>query len=75
MDAACTPDFYLFDSEDSLVYRGQFDKSRPGNEIQPSGIDLIKAIICVLSNKKIEFEQRPSLGCNIKWKPDYNPHF
>ncbi|MGW8121435.1 thioredoxin family protein [Roseivirga echinicomitans] len=66
--AACTPDFYLFDAELKCVYRGQLDDSRPGNDQPVTGKDLRAALDCVLNNKKIDFEQRPSLGCNIKWK-------
>lgn len=67
-DAACTPDFYLFDSQDKLVYRGQLDDSRPGNNIPLSGSDLRTAIDGVLYNRSIPQNQKPSLGCNIKWK-------
>ncbi|KYG79476.1 alkyl hydroperoxide reductase [Roseivirga seohaensis] len=66
--AACTPDFYLFDAELKCVYRGQLDDSRPGNSQPVTGKDLRSALDCVLNNEKIDFEQRPSLGCNIKWK-------
>ncbi len=66
--AACTPDFYLFNQNLELVYRGQFDDSRPGNQIPVSGDDLKNAIDCALNNKVNEREQKPSLGCNIKWK-------
>lgn len=73
--AACTPDFYLFDSTLSLVYRGQFDDSRPGNGVTPDGTDLRKALDALLSDSIIDSAQKPSLGCNIKWKegnaPDY----
>lgn len=67
-DAACTPDFYLFDAQDKLVYRGQLDDSRPGNNIPVSGSDLRNAIDGVLYNRNIPQNQKPSLGCNIKWK-------
>ncbi len=67
-DAACTPDFYLFDSNDKLVYRGQLDDSRPANNIPLSGSDLRTAIDGVLYNRWIPENQKPSLGCNIKWK-------
>ena len=67
-DAACTPDFYLFDSELSLVYRGQLDDSRPGNGIAVSGSDLRNAIDHLLRGEKIKEQQKPSIGCNIKWK-------
>lgn len=67
--AACTPDFYCFDKSHRLVYRGQFDRSRPNNDVDVTGIDLISAMDSVLSNKTIISEaQMPSLGCNIKWK-------
>jgi len=67
-DAACTPDFYLFDADLSLVYRGQLDDSRPGNNIALSGKDLRNAIHELLSNTPITGVQKPSIGCNIKWK-------
>jgi peroxiredoxin len=73
--AACTPDFFLFDRERRLVYRGQFDDSRPGNSRPVTGADLRAAADAVLAGKPIAPEQRPSIGCNIKWKrgaaPDY----
>lgn len=67
-DAACTPDFFLFDSQDRLVYRGQLDDSRPGNNIPVSGSDLRNAIDGVLYNRNIPEKQKPSMGCNIKWR-------
>ena len=67
-DAACTPDFYLFDSELKLVYRGQLDGSRPGNGLPVTGVDLRKAIDEVLAGNEIPTSQTPSVGCNIKWK-------
>ena len=67
-DAACTPDFFLFDNQDRLVYRGQLDDSRPGNGIPVSGNDLRGAIDSVIYNRIINPNQKPSLGCNIKWK-------
>jgi len=67
-DAACTPDFYLFDSRDRLVYRGQMDDSRPGNGIPTSGSDLRNAIDSVIYNRTFAFPQKPSVGCSIKWK-------
>lgn len=67
-DAACTPDFYLFDSEQSLVYRGQLDDSRPGNGIAVTGKDLRQALDAILNNTPISAIQKPSIGCNIKWK-------
>jgi peroxiredoxin len=66
--AACTPDFFLFDGGLRLVYRGQFDRSRPGNGIPVTGEDLRAAIDLVLAGKPVPAEQRPSIGCNIKWK-------
>jgi len=67
-DAACTPDFYLFDDAQRLVYRGQMDDSRPGNEIPVTGKDLRDALDALLSGASINPLQKPSLGCNIKWK-------
>lgn len=67
-DAACTPDFYLFNAELNLVYRGQFDDSRPGNNLPITGKDLKHAIECLLNNTINETTQKPSIGCNIKWK-------
>jgi peroxiredoxin len=66
--AACTPDFFLFDKQLTLVYRGQLDDSRPGNGVPVSGRDLRRAIDALLAGEPIPAEQRPSLGCNIKWK-------
>lgn len=67
-DAACTPDFYLFDRALSLVYRGQLDHSRPGNGIPVTGSDLRAALEHLLKGEKIPEPQKPSIGCNIKWK-------
>ncbi|MEP3211365.1 MAG: thioredoxin family protein [Maribacter sp.] len=67
-DAACTPDFYLFDTDLALVYRGQLDDSRPGNGISLTGADLRTAIDALLSGKENTQVQKPSIGCNIKWK-------
>jgi thiol-disulfide isomerase/thioredoxin len=67
-DAACTPDFYLFDADFRLVYRGQFDQSRPSNTIPVTGGDLRAAIDAVLAGKPVPKDQFPSIGCNIKWK-------
>jgi peroxiredoxin len=67
-DAACTPDFFLFDSQDKLFYRGQLDDSRPGNGIPLSGSDLRNAIDSVIYNRILKAPQKPSMGCNIKWK-------
>ena len=66
-DAACTPDFYLFDSESKLVYRGQLDDSRPGNGLPLTGNDLRTAIDAIISGAEIIENQKPSIGCNIKW--------
>lgn len=65
---ACTPDFFLFDKNRRLVYRGQLDGSRPGNDIPVTGKDLRAAIDAVLNNQPINPNQKPSLGCSIKWK-------
>lgn len=67
-DAACTPDFYLFDADLKLIYRGQLDDSRPGNGIPVNGRDLRDAMDAVLANRKVSSQQKPSIGCNIKWK-------
>ena len=76
-NAACTPDFYLFNESRELVYRGQLDGSRPHNDVAVTGVDLRGAIEGVFSGAEAPGEQRPSLGCNIKWKegnePDYFP--
>ena len=66
--AACTPDFFLFDGDLRLVYRGQFDSSRPGNGAPVTGKDLRTAMDLVLTVKPVPTDQRPSMGCNIKWK-------
>jgi peroxiredoxin len=73
--AACTPDIYLFDRERRLVYRGQFDASRPGNGIPVTGRDLRAALDAVLAGRPVSGEQKPSLGCNIKWKPGNEPDY
>lgn len=67
-DAACTPDLYVFDANLQLKYRGQLDSSRPGNNIPVTGNDLRHALDCVLANKENTSTQKPSIGCNIKWK-------
>jgi len=67
-DAACTPDIYLFDSDLKLIYRGQLDDSRPGNGIKVTGQDLRLALDCLLEKKANDKIQKPSIGCNIKWK-------
>jgi peroxiredoxin len=71
--AACTPDFFLYDATRRLVYRGQLDASRPGNDLPVTGEDLGRAIDAVLSGAPPLTEQRPSLGCNIKWRPGHEP--
>lgn len=68
-DAACTPDFYLFDDSLKLIYRGQLDDSRPENGIPVTGNDLRNALDCLLKKRPIPELQKPSIGCNIKWKP------
>ncbi len=73
--AACTPDFYVFDKDQKLVYRGQMDGSRPGNPIPVTGKDLKSALDAVLAGKPVSTDQRPSLGCNIKWKRGNEPHY
>jgi len=67
-EAACTPDFYLFDNQNKLFYRGQLDDSRPGNGIPLSGTDLRNAIDALIYNRILNEIQKPSIGCNIKWK-------
>jgi peroxiredoxin len=67
-DAACTPDFYLFNKEDKLVYRGRLDESRPGNDLPLTGADLRSAIDAILIGAVPDQAQYPSMGCNIKWK-------
>ena len=71
--AACTPDFFVFDASRKLVYRGQMDGSRPGNRIPVTGKDLQAALDAVLDARPVPREQKPSIGCNIKWKPDNEP--
>ncbi len=73
--AACTPDFFLYDSGRRLVYRGQFDASRPGSDVPVTGEDLRAAVDAVLAGAAPSTEQRPSLGCNIKWKPGNAPAY
>lgn len=73
--AACTPDFFVFDKNKKLVYRGQLDGSRPGNEIPVTGGDLRDALDAVLEGKAVAEPQRPSIGCNIKWKPGQAPGY
>lgn len=73
--AACTPDFFVFDSERQLAYRGQLDDSRPGNDKPVDGRDLRAAIDALLSQQPVSPDQKPSIGCNIKWKPGNAPDY
>ncbi|HIK08237.1 MAG TPA: thioredoxin family protein [Trichormus sp. M33_DOE_039] len=73
--AACTPDFFIFDAERKLVYRGQLDDSRPSNGKPVTGADLRVAIDAALTDKPVSMEQKPSIGCNIKWKPGNEPSY
>ncbi len=73
--AACTPDFFLFDKKRKLVYRGQMDDSRPGNNIPVTGTDLRAALDAVLAGKPVPAKQKPSMGCNIKWKHRAEPQY
>ena len=73
--AACTPDFFLFDAQRRLVYRGQMDSSRPGNDVPVTGADLRAAVEAVLAGREPAGDQKPSLGCNIKWKPGNEPDY
>ena len=73
--ASCTPDFFLFDKESKLAYRGQMDDSRPGNNIPITGLDLIKAMNAVPAGREVSTEQKPSIGCNIKWKQGNEPEY
>jgi thiol-disulfide isomerase/thioredoxin len=68
-DAACTPEFYVFDAQGKLAYHGQFDDSRPGNDVPVTGQDLRAAVDAVLAGKPPSAQQKPSIGCNIKWRP------
>lgn len=68
--AACTPDFYVFDKDLKLTYRGQLDDSRPDNDVPVTGINLRHALNCIIENKENTEKQKPSIGCNIKWKND-----
>lgn len=72
-DAACTPDFYLFDADFRLIYRGQLDESRPGSQLPLNGADLRAALEAGLSGKPQSVVQKPSMGCNIKWKSGHQP--
>jgi len=73
--AACTPDFFLFDGDRRLVYRGQFDDSRPGSDVPVTGADLRAAMDAVLSGQAIPESQTPSIGCNIKWRAGAWPEY
>jgi peroxiredoxin len=73
--AACTPDFYVFDKDQRLVYRGQLDDSRPGNGMPVTGKDVRSALDSVLAGKPVSATQKPSIGCNIKWKPGNEPEY
>jgi len=73
--AMCTPDFFLFDSNRELAYRGRFDESRPNSGIAVTGADLRAAVNAVLSGQPASSEQRPSMGCSIKWKPGNTPAY
>ena len=73
--AACTPDFFVFDGDRALVYRGQLDDSRPGNSRPLTGHDLRKALDAVLAGQPVDPQQRASIGCNIKWKPGNAPDY
>jgi hypothetical protein len=73
--AACTPDLYLFDKDQRLVYRGQLDDSRPGNGVPVTGKDMRAALDAVLAGKSVSPSQKPSIGCNIKWKPGNEPDY
>ena len=73
--AACTPDFFLFDGDHSLVYRGQFDSSRPGNDVPVTGADLKAACDAVLAGQPVAADQAPSIGCNIKWISGQEPEY
>lgn len=73
--AACTPDFFLFDKNQHLVYRGQFDDSRPSNGLPVTGKDLRAALDAILAGQHVSSDQRPSIGCNIKWRPENEPSY
>jgi thiol-disulfide isomerase/thioredoxin len=73
--AACTPDFFLYDADRHLVYRGQLDDSRPGNNRPLTGRDLRTAITAILTGSSVNLDQRPSVGCSIKWKPGNEPDY
>ncbi len=73
--AACTPDFYVFDQQRKLVYRGQMDSSRPGSDLPVTGEDLRAALDAVLAKRPVSTSQKPSIGCNIKWQPGNEPDY
>lgn len=73
--AACTPDFFVFDKDRKLVYRGQMDSSRPNSGVPVTGEDLRAALDAVLAGKPVSSDQKPSIGCNIKWKPGNEPPY
>ena len=73
--ASCTPDFFLYDKERKLVYRGQYDSSRPKNSVSVTGEDIRKATEALLNGEKLPSEQLPSMGCNIKWKKGSEPDY
>ena len=73
--AACTPEFYLFDGDRKLVYRGRFDGATPGNDVPVSGAELRAAITALLGGDTPQGEQQPGIGCNIKWKPGNEPEY
>ncbi|MEE9130661.1 MAG: thioredoxin family protein [Phycisphaerales bacterium] len=73
--AACTPDFFVFDGDRQLVYRGQMDDSRPSLDLPVTGADLRAALNAVLDGRSVTAEQKPSVGCNIKWKPGNEPQY
>jgi peroxiredoxin len=73
--AACTPDFFVFDEQRGLVYRGQLDSSRPGSDLPVTGEDLRSALDAVLADEPVNRDQKPSVGCNIKWKDGNEPEY
>ena len=73
--AACTPDFYVFDGDKKLAYRGQLDASRPGNSVPVDGRDLRAALDALLDGRPVDANQAPSIGCNIKWRPGNEPEY
>lgn len=73
--AACTPEFYVFDAAQKLVYRGQLDDARPGSSVPPSGAHVTAAVTAVLMGQPVSPDQKPSMGCNIKWRPGHEPSY